>query len=212
MVPVCRKNRYDIFDPFPIIGMFQSVNMRKDVWVMAVRFLVAGSVGMRYLVVLRFKRVWQVSNLLLPYRCEYLIVGPELVDPYESSSELTGLAMIDQHPVAEKFPADRGAVRINYADYSGAVWILPGKYAPLRWSILSVILHFFKCIGKIVSKLWQHVRLEEFIGNSIPAEIIMVSNLSLHFNELPKTRAAFPATIALKLDHSKINFIPIMVI
>jgi hypothetical protein len=45
------------------------------------------------------------------------------------------------------------------------------------------------------------VYLEEFIGDPIPAEIIMGGDLSLHVNELPKACAAFSAQVTLKPDH-----------
>ena len=67
MVVMCRKNRQDRFNPFTIVGMFQSVDMGKDVGIMPVGSLSTGGVGMRDLMVLRFKRVRQVGDLLFPY-------------------------------------------------------------------------------------------------------------------------------------------------
>jgi hypothetical protein len=52
MVPVCRKDRQDIFNPFAIIGVSQPVNMGQDMRVMPMGFLCTGSVGMLHLVVL----------------------------------------------------------------------------------------------------------------------------------------------------------------
>ena len=52
VVSICRKNGYDIFNPFAVIGMFQTVDMGKDVGVMPVGFLTAGCMGMIDLVVL----------------------------------------------------------------------------------------------------------------------------------------------------------------
>jgi hypothetical protein len=46
---------------------------------------------------------------------------------------------------------------------------------------------------------------EEFIGNPIPAEIIMLGNLSFNFYEITKASAAFPAPVAFKLYHAKIT-------
>jgi hypothetical protein len=57
MVPVCRKDCQDIFNPFAIIGVCQPVNMGKNMRVMPMGFLRTGSMGMLHLVVLRFKRV-----------------------------------------------------------------------------------------------------------------------------------------------------------
>jgi len=192
--------------------MFQSVDMGKDMGIMPVGFLCTGSMGMLHLMVFRFKRVRQVSYLLFPYGFENRIVGLELVDSYEFAPELTGYMVIDQHPVAEKFPADSGAVRVDYAHKSRAFGVPARKYAPFLGGILTVVLHFLKCISKFISKLWQHVNMEEFIGDTVPAIIIMVGNLSFNFYEIPKACAAFPATVALKLHHSKIQFMLIRII
>jgi hypothetical protein len=67
-IPVCREYRYDILDPLVIIAMFQSVQMRKDVRIVAVRSLHTGRMRMRHVLVLRYKRVREVCNLLFPYR------------------------------------------------------------------------------------------------------------------------------------------------
>jgi hypothetical protein len=139
-------------------------------------------------------------------------MGLELVDSYEFAPELTGLLVIDEHPVAEKFLADSGAVRVDYAHKSRAFGIPAREYAPFLKGILTVVLHFLKCIGKFISKLWQHVNLEKFIGDSVPTIIIMGGNLSFNFYEIPKACAAFPATVALKLHHSKIYFMLIKII
>jgi hypothetical protein len=50
------------------------------------------------------------------------------------------------------------------------------------------------------------VHLEEFIGDTVPAEVIMLGNLSLNFYELSKARAASPTPVALKFCHSNILF------
>jgi hypothetical protein len=212
MVAVCRKNRHDIFNPFTIVGMFQSVNMGKDMRIMPVGFLCTGTVGMLHLMVLRFKRVRQVSYLLSPYGFENRIMGLELVESDNLAPELTGLVVIDQHPVAEKFLADSGAVRVDYAPKPRAFSVPAREYAPFLRGVLTVVLHFLEFIGKFISKIWQHVNPEEFIGDSVPAIIIMVGNLSFNFYEIPKTFAALPATVALKLHHSKIHFMLINII
>jgi hypothetical protein len=185
--------------------MFQSVNMGKDVGIMPVGFLCTGSVGMLHLMVFRFKRVRQVSYLLFPYGFEYRIMGLELVESDNPAPELTGIAEIDQHPVAEKFLADSGAVRVDYAQKSRAFGVPPREYAPFMRGILTVVLHFLKCIGKFIGILGQHVNLEDFIGDTVPAKIIMFGNLSFNFYEIPQTFAALPATVALKLHHRKIT-------
>jgi hypothetical protein len=122
------------------------------------------------------------------------------------------MVVVNQHPVAEKFLADSGAIGVDYAHKPRAFGVPAREYAPFLGGILTVVLHFLKCIGKFISKLWQHVNLEEFIGDSVPAEIIMLSNLSFNFYEIPKACAAFPATVALKLHHSKIHFMLINII
>jgi hypothetical protein len=179
--------------------------MGKDVRIMPVGFLCTGSVGMLHLMVFRFKRVRQVSYLLSPYGFEYRIMGLELVESDNLAPELTGLVEIDQHPVAEKFLADSGAVRVDYAQKSRAFGVPAREYAPFLRGILTIVLHFLKFIGKFITKLRQHVNLEEFIGDFVPAKIIMFGNLSFNFYEIPKTFAALPATVALKLHHSTIT-------
>jgi hypothetical protein len=159
---------------------------------------------MLHLVVLRFKRVRQVYYLLFPYRFEYRITGLEFIDSNKLAPALTGLAIPYQHPVAEKFPADGGAVRIDYAGETRAVTLPVHENAPSFGGILAVVLHFLKFIGKFIGKFGQNVNMEKFIGDPIPAKIIMVGNLSLNFYEIPETHAASPTTIALKLRHSKI--------
>jgi len=192
--------------------MLNSIDMGKDVGIMPVGFLFTGSVGMLHLMVLRFKRVRQICNLLFPYRFEYRIMGPEFINSDNLTPELTGHAFIDQHPVAEKFPADGGAVRIDYADNPRAVGLPTRKYTPPLWDILTVVLYFLKFLRKFIGIVGQHVNMEEFICESIPGKIIMVGNFSLNFYELPKARAALPATVALKLHHSKIHFMLILII
>jgi hypothetical protein len=139
-------------------------------------------------------------------------MGPEFIDADNLAPELTGHAFIDQHPVAEKFPADSGAVRVDHADKTRALGVPVHKYAPFLGVTFTVVLHFLKFIGKFISKLRQYVNMEEFIGDPVPAKIIMCGNFSLNFYELPKARAAFPATVALKLHHSKIQFMLIRII
>jgi hypothetical protein len=112
---VCSKFGHNIDHPLFVIDMFQSVNMGKHVVIMAMDFLGTRRMGMLHLMVLRFKRVRQVSNLLFPYSFKDCIMGLEFIDPDNLAPALTGLEIPDQHPVAEKFLADRGAVRIDYA-------------------------------------------------------------------------------------------------
>jgi hypothetical protein len=212
LVTMCRKFRHDSFHPLPIIGMFQSVNMCKHVMIMPVGFLCTGCMGMLHLMVLRFKRVRQMSNLLLPYRFKYCIMGLEFIDSDNLAPALTGLAVPYQHPVAEKFPADGGTVRVDYAGKTRAVALPVHKNAPSLGGIRTVVLHLLKFIGKFIGILGQHVNMEEFIGDSIPAKIIMVGNLSLKFYKIPKTHAASPTTAALKLRHSKMHFMLIRII
>jgi len=139
-------------------------------------------------------------------------MGPELVESDNLAPELTGLVVIDQHPVAEKFPADSGAVRVDYAQRPRAFRVPFRKYTPFIRGIITIVLHFLKFVGKLISKLWQHVNPEEFIGDSVPAKIIMFGNLPFNFYEITKTFAALPATVALKLHHSNILFMLIRII
>ena len=47
--------------------------------IMPVGFLCTRGMGMLHLVMLRFKRVWQVGDLLFPYRFKDRVVSPEFV-------------------------------------------------------------------------------------------------------------------------------------
>ena len=42
-------------------------------------------------------------------------MGPELIEPDNLPPHLTGLVVVDNHAVAEKFLADGGAGRVNCA-------------------------------------------------------------------------------------------------
>ena len=203
MVPMCRKFGHNIDHPLLVIDMFQSVNMGKHVVFMAVGFLCTRCMGMLHLMVLRFKRVRQVSNLLFPYSFKDCIMGLEFIDADNLAPALAGLEVPDQHPVAEKFFADSGTVRIDYALKARAVILPVHKNAPYFWGILSVVLHFLKFFCKFIGILRQYVNMEEFIGKSVPAIIIMVGNLTLNCYEVPKAHTASPASIALELRHSK---------
>jgi hypothetical protein len=123
MVSVRRKNGYDIFNPFPVISMFQPVNMGKDVGIMSMGVFTSGSVGMVDLVMFFFKRVRQVGNLLFPDRFKDLVMGPELIEPDYLPPHLTGLVMVDDHAVAEKFLADGWAGRVDCAAEPRTIWI-----------------------------------------------------------------------------------------
>jgi hypothetical protein len=90
MVSMCRKYGYDIFNPFAVISMCQPVNMGEDVRIVPMSFLMTGGVGMMDLVVLRFKRVRQVSDLLFPDRFKDLIMGPEFIKADNPAPELSG--------------------------------------------------------------------------------------------------------------------------
>jgi hypothetical protein len=211
-ISLCRKNGPDMLDPLTIIGMLEPVNVRKDVRIMTVRFLCAGSMGMGHFLMIRFKRVRQRGYFFFPYRCEDFIMSPEFVNPDKFATELTGLPVINQHPVAKKFPADRRPRGVNNADKSGPFRVLSREYTTLVGIILASVLHFFECPGKFIGILWQHVSLEEFVGNCVSAEIIVGGNLSFDVNELPETCTAFSAQVTLKFDHSTILFMTIGII
>ena len=66
VVTMCRKNGYDIFNPFAVICVLQPVNMGEDVRIMPMGVFPTGSMGMVDLVVFFFKRVRQVGDLLFP--------------------------------------------------------------------------------------------------------------------------------------------------
>jgi hypothetical protein len=199
------KNGEDIFHPFMILGVFQSVDMGKEMGMMPVGCLFTGSVGMRNLFMLGIKGVRQVSYILFPDRFEYLIMGHEFVDSDEFAPALAGL-VLDQHAVAEKFPADGGAIRVNYAQKSRVLTFPVHKYTSFLRCIFTLVLHFRKFIGKFVGVLRQHVNMKEFIRESIPAEIIMTGNLSLNFDKIPDAHAASSTPVAVELHHGKIQF------
>jgi hypothetical protein len=114
--------------------------------------------------------------------------------------------VVDYHAVAEKFLADGGAGGVNCTQKTRTIGVPERKYAPFLRGVLTVVFHLFKFIGKFICKFRQHVHLEEFIGDTVPAKIIMLGNLSLNFYELSKARATFPTAVALKFHHSNIHF------
>jgi hypothetical protein len=52
-----------------------------------------------------------------------------------------------------------------------------------------------------------HVHLEEFVGDTIPAEVISPGYLPFDPDKFPETRTAFPAPVAIKLRHTVIDLI-----
>ena len=84
------------------------------------------------------------------------------------------MPIIDQHPVAEKFFADGGAVRIDNTEETLSFALPVHKYASLLGGILTVLLQFFKFFCKLIAIFRQHMNIEEFIGDSIPAKVIIV--------------------------------------
>ena len=128
-------------------------------------------------------------------------MSPELVDSYDSTPDLTGGVMLDQHPVAEKFLADGGARRVNCAGKSLAFRVFPHKYARFFGVFLAFFVHVNEFFIDFISKFRKHVNLEEFICYAIPAIIIPFGYLSLDFNELAKALAAFAAPVAFKFRH-----------
>ena len=123
MVSMCRKNSYDIFNPFAVICVFQPVDMGEDVGIMPMGVFPPGSVGMVDLVVFFFKRVRQVGDLFFPDRFKDLIMGPELIEADDLAPHLTGLVMVDYHAVAEKFPADGGSGGVDCTTEPRTIWI-----------------------------------------------------------------------------------------
>jgi hypothetical protein len=192
--------------------MLDPVNMSKDVRVVPMGFVLPGSMSVLYLLVLRFKRMWQVSDLLFPYRFQYRVMSPEFVEPDDPSTELTGVLLIDQHPVTEKFLADGRAIRVNYTLKTRTFGFLVHEYAPLLRGILPVLFEFIEFIGKLIDIFGEHMDIEEFVRYAIPAKIIIIGNFTFNFYELPEAHTASPAPVALKLHHSKIYFMSIGII
>jgi hypothetical protein len=139
-------------------------------------------------------------------------MSPDFIHTDNFTAELAGPAIIDQHPVTEKLFAYGGAVRINTTEKTRTPGLPVHKYASLLGGILTVGLQFLKFFCKLIAIFRQHMNMEEFVRDSIPAIIIMCSNFSFNFNEFPKTNTASPATIALKLHHSKIHFMLTLII
>jgi hypothetical protein len=153
--------------------------MGKDMGVMAVDFLCTRRMGMLHLVVLRLKRVWQVGDLLFPYCFKDRVVGPEFVHTNNFTAELTGPAIIDQHPVTEKLFADGGAVRINNTEETLTFGLPVHKHASLKGAIFTIALQFLKLFCKLIAIFRQHMNMKEFIDDSITAIVIMSSNFSV---------------------------------
>jgi len=181
--------------------MSETIDMSVEMGLVPVSCLSPHSMGVLNRVVLGLKRVRHNSNLLIPDRSEDLIVSPEFVNPDDPDPDLPAFRVMDQHAVTEKFPADRWPCCVNGA----------GKYLALR-----VLFHeraaFLRCRGfsasflefffDLVSELVLHMHLEEFVRDTIPAEIISFGYLPLDPDKFPKTRTAFPTPVAIELYHT----------
>ena len=144
---------------------------------------------------------------------KYLLMNVEPGEDHSFEiSKNNTLFLIDQHPVTEKFLAYGGAVRINNTEKTRTFGLPVHKYTSLLRGILTVGLQFFKFFCKLIAIFGEHMNMEEFVGDSIPAKIIMCRNFSFNFYEFPKTYAASPAPVALKLHHSKIYFMFMLII
>lgn len=185
--------------------MPKCVNMGKYMMVMPMGFLCTGSMGVLHLMVLRFKRVRYMSDFLFPYRFKYLILGLELIDPDNLAPALTALVVPNQHTIAEKFLAYGRTVRVDYTCKAGTAGLPVHENTPFLGRIITIVLHLLKLIGKFIDIFGLHMDMEEFIGDSIPAKIIMVANLSFNFNKIPKTNTATPTPVTLKLRHSNLK-------
>jgi hypothetical protein len=135
----------------------------------------------------------------------------QLIDPHNPSPAITR-PVLDQHTVAEKFPADGGAIRVYDAQKSLGILLWVHKYASLPGGILPVVLHLFKFIGKFVCIIGVHMNVEEFVRDPVPAKIIMTGYLPLHFDKVPDAHAAFPTSVTIKLHHSNFKFMLIGII
>ena len=185
------EDRKNICHPFVVIGMPETIDMGVNMGVVPMSNLGSGSMGVLYRVVFCLKRVWQDSDLLIPYFCEDLIMSPELINADDPAPDFAALRMMDQHAVTEKFPADCGSCRVYGTCKSLAFGVLPAECAAfLRCRELSAIL--LKIFFNLISKLRLHVYREEFIRYTISAEIIPPGNLPLNPDELSKTEQHFP--------------------
>jgi hypothetical protein len=54
--------------------------------------------------------------------------------------------------------------------------------------------------------------MKEFVGEPVPAVIIMRSNLSLNVDKIPNAHAASSTPVTVELHHSKIQFMFVRII
>jgi hypothetical protein len=140
--------------------------------------------------------------LFLPDRCQYFILGPELVDPDHLPAKFTAQGVVDQHAVALELPADRGARGINCTCKTLACRILPHEFTSLMRRLTRSFVLIDKFVRNLVRKLRLHVHEKEFIRDPVAAIVIPVAELPFNPDELPKTLAAFPTPFAIELGHS----------
>jgi hypothetical protein len=191
--------------------MIQAVNMGKDVMIMPMSSLCTGCMGVGHFVVLRIEQVRKMGDLILPDGFECRIMRLQLIDPHNPSPAIPR-PVLDQHPVAEKFPADGGAIRVDDAQKSLGIFLRVHKYASLPGGILPVILHLFEFIGEFICIIGVYMDVEEFVRDPIPAKIIMTGYLPLHFDKITYAHTAFPTPVTIELHHSNFKFMLIRII
>ena len=126
-------------------------------------------------------------------------MGLELIDSDHPPPRFTGCRMKNQHTIALEIPADGGAGGIDSTCQTLAFGILPAEETSLSVRILPARL--LKVFGYLIRKVGLNMNKKQFIGYPVPAIVIRFGKLAFNFYELPKALAAFPAPVAVELDH-----------
>jgi hypothetical protein len=143
----------------------------------------------------------QGNNPVIPETGELPVCCFELAASEDPAARIT-LAVMDQHPVTAKLPADLRAGRINYAGKPPALLIFAHEHALVLLRISFWTWRLFEFVGKFRSIFGQDVNGKDVAGYPVPAVIIPVAQLPFNPDELPETRAALAAPVAFELCHA----------
>jgi hypothetical protein len=140
----------------------------------------------------------QMSYLVFPERSQFPVTGPNLILPDNPADQLPARVM-DEHPVTAELPADWWTGRIDRAGKPVSLRVFHEEPA-LFFRIFSC-LRIQECPGDLICVLGLHMDENQIIGDTVPAIVVPLRQLTLYPDKFPETPAAFPAPVAYKLSH-----------
>ena len=144
----------------------------------------------------------QAPDLFFPYLCEALIGGTYPAGPDYPADKLT-FPVIDEHPVAPELPTDGRAGGINTAGKSLAIPV-PAEERAGFFSLVPDPRITGIPVRDLAGIVSVRVDREQVTGQSVPAVIVPIAQLTLDLDKRAIPGAAFPATIADKFYHTVI--------